>query len=303
MCTAIAKSASAAVVAAKERANPLLRQVVEEIAQTAGARAVAVAFHDYQTDTAWSLRGGQWFHAASAMKLAVLLALHHEAANGRLELDAWLHVRNRFTSRIDAEPFRIARERDADSVVQAQVGKLMRLRDLAERMIVASSNLATNLLIDLLGPQAIRDALAALGVTGIEVLRGVEDQRAHEAGVNNRVTADGMLSLLKLLQEPGRLPPEMAQEMVEVLQREELTGGLPLALPPELRANARVAHKTGEISTVAHDAGLLFLPERAPFALVVLTEWPPGGESRQQVVGRIGRAVYDQLIAPGGSGP
>lgn len=281
----------------------MLRQVVDDIAQSAGARAVAVAFHDYQTDTAWSLRGGQWFHAASAMKIAVLVALHHEAAAGRIELDAWLHVRNRFTSRVDAEAFRVAKERDADAVVQAQVGKMMRLRELAERMIVASSNLATNLLIDLLGPQAIREALAEHGVSGIEVLRGVEDQRAHEAGLNNRATAEGLLSLLKMLQDPGRLKPEMAQEMIEVLQRQELTGGLPLGLPPEVRANARVAHKTGEISTVAHDAGLIFLPERAPFALVVLTEWPPGNESRQQTVGKVARAVYDHLVAPGGAGP
>jgi beta-lactamase class A len=281
----------------------LLRQAIDDIAQAAGARAVAVAFHDYQTDTAWSLRGGQWFHAASAMKIAVLIALHHTAADGRLELDAPLHVRNRFTSRVDAEPFRIARERDADAVVQAQVGKTMRLRDLAERMIVASSNLATNLLVDLLGPQAIRDTLAALGVGGIEVLRGVEDQRAHDAGLDNRVTADGMLGLLKLLHEPGRLPPETAREMVEVLQRQELTGGLPLGLPPEIRGNARVAHKTGEISTVAHDAGLIYLPERAPFALVVLTEWPAGGESRQPTVGKIAGAVYDHLVASGGAGP
>ena len=280
----------------------MLRQTVDEIAQSAGARTVAVAFHDYHTDTAWSLRGSQWFHAASAMKVAVLVALHHEAAAGRLELDAPLHVRNRFTSRVDAEPFRIARERDADSVVQSQVGKAMRLRDLAERMIVASSNLATNLLIDLLGPQAIRDALAEHGVGGIEVLRGVEDTRAHEAGIDNRVTAEGMLGLLRLLQDPGRLPAALAQEMVGVLERQELTGGLPLGLPAEVRSAARVAHKTGEISTVAHDAGLVFLPDRAPFALVVLTEWPPGGESRQQTVGKVARAVYDALVAPTGSG-
>jgi beta-lactamase class A len=281
----------------------VLRQVLDEIVQAAGGRNVAVAFRDYHTDTAWSLRGAQWFHAASAMKLAVLLALHHEAAHRRIELDAWLHVRNRFTSRVDAEPFRIARERDADSVVMGQVGKMMRLRDLAERMIVASSNLATNLLIDLLGPQAIREALAELGVTGIEVLRGVEDQRAHEAGIDNRVTADGLLSLLTLLTDGGgRLRPETAQEMVDVLQRQELTGGLPLGLPPELRKMARVAHKTGEISTVAHDAGLVFLPERAPYALVVLTEWPPGSESRQQTVGKVARAVYDHLVAGAGGG-
>lgn len=274
----------------------LLRQTVDRIAAEAGARTMAVSFYDWETSTAWSLRGSQWFHAASTMKLAILLGLAEAVRDGRLEWDAWLHVRNRFASRLDGEPFRVPRERDADSAVHAEVGKLMRVRDLAERMVVASSNLATNLLLDLLGVRETREVLAGLGLDGIDVVRGVEDDRAFAAGINNRVTADGLLALLRLLHEPAGLGGEAAREMVEMLSRQQLTGGLELGLPEVVRGRARVAHKTGEISTAAHDAGLVFLPDRRPFALVVLSEWPAGGESRQAALGHVVGAVYRHLV-------
>ena len=276
----------------------MLRQTIEGIASEAGASRVAVSFFDYETEGAWSLRGAQWFHAASTIKLALLVALHHVAAQGRLDLDACLHVRNRFPSRHDGQPFRVARERDADPTVHAEVGRLMRIRDLAERMIVASSNLATNLLLDLLGASEARASLSELGVAGVELVRGVEDERAHEAGIDNRVTADGLLGLLRLCQEGRAIPGDVGRQMVDILLRQELTGGVALGLPEGARARARVANKTGEISTIAHDAGLVFLPDRAPYALVVLSEWPPGAESRQQTLGRIAQEVYGNLVAP-----
>ncbi|HEV8629577.1 MAG TPA: serine hydrolase [Thermoanaerobaculia bacterium] len=275
----------------------MLRQRIDDIAAEAGARAVAVSFYDWETETAWSLRGGRWFHAASTMKLGVLVGLAQAVAAGRLDLDGWLHVRNRFASRLDGEPFRVQRDRDSDGAVHAEIGKLMRIRDLAERMIVASSNLATNLLLDLLGVPETRAVLAELGLTGLELVRGVEDQRAHEAGIDNRATADGLLALLQLLHEPGPIAGEPARHMVEVLGRQELTGGVQLALPEALRGRARVAHKTGEISTVAHDAGLVFFPDRRPFALVLMSEWPPGSESHQAALGRIGEAALQELVA------
>lgn len=279
----------------------MLRQRIDDIAATAGARCVAVSFYDYETATGWSLRGERWFHAASTIKLAVLLALHQAVARGEVELDGWLHVRNRFPSRAGGEPFRIARERDADGVVHAEVGKLMRVRDLAERMIVASSNLATNLLLDLLGAREAQRSLLELGLQGIELVRGVEDEGAHQAGIDNRVTADGLLALLRLLQEGQRIPAEAGRQMIDVLGRQELTGGVGLGVPEAARARARVAHKTGEISTMAHDAGLVFLPDRQPYALVLLSEWPAGGDSRQAALGQIAAEVHRQLIAPEGS--
>lgn len=283
----------------------MLRQTVDDLAKQVGASEIAVAFFDWETSTSWSMRAERWFHAASTIKLAILLALVDAVAEGRFEWESWLHVRNRFASRVDAEPYRIARDRDADSVVHAEVGKLMRVRDLAERMIVASSNLATNLLLDLLGVRETREALERLGLGGIDVVRGVEDIRAHEAGIDNRVTADGLLALLRSLQEARGVSAEGAKQMIDVLSRQELQSATRLGLPENVRAKARVANKTGEISNAAHDAGLIFLPDRKPFALVVLSEWPQGNANqgnggRQAALGQVVNAVYRHFVEPAG---
>jgi len=274
----------------------VLRQLVDDIADKAGAQTMAVSFYDWETATAWSLRGERWFHAASTIKVAILVAAVDAIAAGRFEWESWVHVRNRFASRVDGAPFRIPRDRDADAVVHGEIGKLMRVRDLAERMIVSSSNLATNLLLDLVGVREAREAIERLGLSGIDVVRGVEDGRAHEAGIDNRVTADGLLALLRLLHEPRGLAAADATQVVEVLGRQELTGALKLGLPESVRGRARVAHKTGEISTAAHDAGLVFLPDRRPFALVVLSEWPAGSDSRQAALGGVVDAVYRHFV-------
>jgi len=276
----------------------MLRETVDDLAKQVGATEIAVAFHDWETSTSWSLRAERWFHAASTIKLAILLALVDAVAADRFEWESWLHVRNRFASRVDAEPYRIARDRDADSVVHAEVGKLMRVRDLAERMIVASSNLATNLLLDLLGVRETREALEKLGLQGIDVVRGVEDHRAHEAGIDNRVTADGLLALLRSLQEGRGIGADGAKQMIDVLSRQELQSATRLGLPESVRGHARVANKTGEISTAAHDAGLVFLPDRKPFALVVLSEWPAGNGNRQAALGQVVSAVYRHFVEP-----
>lgn len=276
----------------------MLRQTVDDVAKQVGASEIAVAFFDWETSTSWSLRAERWFHAASTIKLAILLALVDAIAEGRFEWESSLHVRNRFASRVDAEPYRIARDRDADSQVHAEIGKLMRVSALAERMIVASSNLATNLLLDLLGVRETREALERLGLGGIDVVRGVEDIRAHEAGIDNRVTADGLLALLRSLQEARGVSADGAKQMIDVLSRQELQSATRLGLPESVRAKARVANKTGEISNAAHDAGLIFLPDRKPFALVVLSEWPQGNGARQAALGQVVSAVYQHFVEP-----
>jgi len=284
--------------AGASRPPDALRARIEELEERSGARAIAVVVFDEETGRAFAYQPDRWFHAASTIKLAILLALVDAVAADRFEWESWLHVRNRFASRVDAEPYRIARDRDADSVVHAEVGKLMRVRDLAERMIVASSNLATNLLLDLLGVRETREALEKLGLQGIDVVRGVEDHRAHEAGIDNRVTADGLLALLRSLQEGRGIGADGAKQMIDVLSRQELQSATRLGLPESVRGRARVANKTGEISTAAHDAGLVFLPDRKPFALVVLSEWPQGNGNRQAALGQVVSAVYHHFVEP-----
>ena len=65
------------------------------------------------------------------------------------------------------------------------MGQGVPLRDLLERMIVRSSNLATNALIEIVDARKADATAHALGARNIRVLRGVEDGKAFEKGLNN----------------------------------------------------------------------------------------------------------------------
>ncbi len=125
----------------------------------------------------------------------------------------------------------------------------------------------------------------------------MEDERAFEAGINNRVTANGLVQVLRA-HRGGHAFSLLASDADagDPARRRSSAAASPPALPDD----ARVANKTGEISTVAHDAGIVYLPDRKPYVLVVLTEWdarrPPGGSD---TIARISRAVYEHLTPAG----
>lgn len=283
-----------------------LGERVARIAEEAGAQRVACAWYDYDTGREWDLHGDDWFHAASTIKVPILLGVFGAAHRGELVLDSRVHVRNRFYSVADGKPFRVESGRDANSEVHRQLGRTMKVNDLAYHMIVTSSNLATNLLVDLLGIDEIRRGVRELGVTGVDLRRGVEDERAWEAGHNNRVTAKGLISVLRPIEEgtafrsdddrEALLGVELSARMLEILHDQEFRSGIPAGVP----GDARVANKTGEISTVAHDAAIVYLPERKPYCITVLTQWEPGASGRSDTIARISRAVYEHLTSGDG---
>lgn len=269
-----------------------LQEQIDRIAEEAGAARVAVACYDYETQESWDHHGDEWFHAASTIKVPILLGVFGAVHRRGLSVESRVHVRNRFVSAADGEPFRVEFGRDANSEVHHALGKTMKVGELAYHMIVTSSNLATNLLVDLVGLDAVRESLRELGVSGVELRRGVEDERAWERGINNRVTADGLVSVLRPIEEGTAFSVELSARMLEILHDQEFRSGIPAGVPD----GARVANKTGEISTVAHDAAIVYLPGRWPYAVVVLTEWKPeAGSGRSDTIARISRAVYRHL--------
>jgi beta-lactamase class A len=268
-----------------------LRVRLEAIERTAGARSLAVAVYDTETGSSFRREADRWFHAASTIKVAILLGVYAAIHRGWLLPHSRLHVRNRFTSAVDGQLFHVSAERDANSEVQAAVGKMLRISDLALHMIATSSNLATNLLLDLVGLETVQRALDELGIDGIDVRRGVEDERAFEAGINNRVTADGLVRLLRIIAEERAFSPELSRGMLDLLHAQEFRNGIPARLPTAVR----VAHKTGDISTIAHDAGVVYPPARRPYVVAILTEWPRDATRRSETIAEVSHAVYELL--------
>lgn len=283
-----------------------LGERITGIAEEAGAQRVACAWYDYETRADWDLHGDDWFHAASTIKVPILLGVFGAAHRGHLVLDSRVHVRNRFYSAADGKPFRVESGRDANSEVHRALGRTMKVNELAYHMIVTSSNLATNLLVDLVGIDEIRASVRELGVSGVELRRGVEDERAWEKGLNNRVTARGLISVLRRIEEGAAFPSdtrekallsvELCARMLEILHDQEFRSGIPAGVPE----GARVANKTGEISTVAHDTAIVYLPDRKPYCITVLTQWEPAASGRSDTIARVSRAVYEHLAGGGG---
>ena len=277
------------LTAARERA---LRTQIEKIESESGAKAIAVALHDAETGFELHYKADRWFHAASTIKVPILLGAFAAIDQGELLPHSRVHVRNRFLSVVENVPFRVESGRDANSVVHNAIGKMMRVDELAYHMITTSSNLATNLLLGVIGPDAVNRTLKELDVDdGIELKRGVEDELAFEKGINNMVTADGLLRILVLLSEGKAFSPALSRRMMDILHGQEFNQGIPARLPK----GARVAHKTGEISTIAHDAGVVYLPKRKPYVVVILTEWDPEGSGRSRTIAAISHTIYEFL--------
>lgn len=267
-----------------------LRAALEKLARESKARAVAVALLDFESGFRFSLAGDRWFHAASTIKLAVLLAIFRAADEDRLRLDDSLHVRNRFVSAANGSPFRVDPGSDAMPELYQAIGRTAKISALTEGMIVASSNLATNLLLDFVGVEYARKVLRDAKVSGVELRRGVEDRAAHEKNIDNEATADGLLALLGALRGDF-LRKESKEQAISILLAQRFNSMIPAGLP----AHATVAHKTGEISTACHDVGIVYLPEREPYIAVILTEFDAEQNGRHETVAAISEMVYRSL--------
>jgi beta-lactamase class A len=268
-----------------------LAEELERLTAESKARASAVAVQDLESGFRFSLRGDRWFHAASTIKVAVLFAVFRAADEDRLQLDDSLHVRNRFISAADGSPFHLNPESDAMPELYELIGRTAKISVLAKEMISASSNLATNLLLDFVGVEYARKVLEDAEVRGVELRRGVEDHAAHERGINNEVTANGLLTLLSAVRGDF-LSSESKEQAIRILLEQRSKSMIPARLPP----HAAVAHKTGEISTACHDMGIVYLPEREPYIAVILTEFDSEREGRRETVAAISEAIYRSVM-------
>jgi beta-lactamase class A len=251
---------------------------------------LGIAFYDSQTTLNWSYNADAYFHAASTIKLAVLVGVYREIARGRLTPDAPVHVRNRFASIVENRPFTLDLEAEPNPEVARRLGRTMSVRDLAYHMITTSSNFATNLLIDVVGIEVIQQALEELRIEGILFRRGVQDEAAFQAGLNNQVTANGLLKLLRLIAEGRAWSPETCAQMLEILLDQRAKSGIPAGLPGDVH----VAHKTGNISTVHHDAGIIYMGSRNPYFLVILTQFPAEAR-RSSAVAEVSKDLFETL--------
>ena len=227
------------------------------------------------------------FHAASTMKLPVMIELFRQARTRTLTLDEPLAIRNEFRSIVDGSPYTLSVGDDSDAAVYAAAGRTLSLRQLCDAMITVSSNFAANLLIERLGVENIRNTVKALGADGMQVLRGVEDQKAFDKGMNNTTTARGLLVLLDRLARGQAVDQQADAAMIDVLKRQTFKDAIPAGLP----VGVPVAHKTGNITRIHHDAAIVYAP--SPYVLVVLVRGIEDRKKSAALIAQISKAVYE----------
>jgi len=261
------------------------RAEVERLIAASGAEA-SVAFRTLDGKAELLVRPDVAYHAASTMKVPVMIELFAQARKGTLRLDDPLPVKNSFASIVDGSPYSLDPGDDSDPAVYRSVGGTLTLRQLCEAMITVSSNLAANLLIEKLGVESIRRRVHKLGADGMELLRGVEDAKAFRKGLNNTTTARALLVLLDRIAVGKAVDAAASRQMVDILGRQRFNDAIPAGLP----AGTPVAHKTGSITKIHHDAAIVYGPR--PFVLVVLVRGLEDEKKSKALTADIARAMY-----------
>ncbi|WP_192347549.1 serine hydrolase [Algoriphagus sp. Y33] len=254
---------------------------------------VAIAFYNLsESSDSLLINAEEEFHAASTMKVPVMIELFKQYREGKLNLEDSILLKNEFKSIVDGSLYSMQVGMDSDSVIYSQIGTTIALKDLMYNMITLSSNLATNVLIELVGAKNTTATMRNLGADKIEVLRGVEDTKAYELGMSNTTTAKDLMLVMKAIAENTAGIKEDCDEMVAIMKDQQFNTIIPFFLPESVS----VAHKTGSITDVHHDAGIVYLPDGRSYVLVLLSKnLSDYGTATEQLAG-LSKTIYDYVV-------
>jgi beta-lactamase class A len=267
-----------------------LGAAVGALIKDASPAEVAVAYQDLANGEELLIRADETFHAASTMKVPVLMEVFRQAEEKALSLDERIAVKREFASLVDGKSFTLRAEDDSETGLYRRLGERLTIRELARLMITESSNLATNLLVERVTAARTSELMDRLGAKEVRVLRGVEDGRAYARGLNNTLTARGLMRILARLAGREVVSRRASEAMIAILRDQKFAEGIPAGLP--VGAGVKVAHKTGSFTGVYHDAAIVEPPRGQPFVLVVLTRGIKEEDRAHKLVADIARAVH-----------
>lgn len=244
-----------------------LKSVIEAKFKTVEGE-FAVAFKDLQTGNTLFIKEKENFHAASTMKTPVMIEVFMQAKAGKFKVTDSILVKNEFKSIVDGSPYSMDIADDSGDGMYKMIGKKMTIYDLTYQMIIVSSNLATNILIDLVDAKNANESMRKLGAKDIKVLRGVEDQKAFDKGLSNTTTAYDLMLIFEKIAQSKVVDKQSCEEMRKILFDQKFNEIIPEKLPKTVK----VAHKTGSITGVQHDSGIIYLPDGRRYVLVLLSK-------------------------------
>jgi beta-lactamase class A len=251
----------------------------------------AVAFEDLATGEQFLINAHESFHAASTIKTAFLIETFKQADEGKFSLTDSILIHNDFKSIVDESIYHLDSTDDSERDLYRRMGQKETIYNLLYRMITQSSNFATNLIVDLIDAKNANNTMRSIGANDIQALRGVEDNKAYELGLNNTVTAYDLMIIFDHLAKGTVVSKAACDSMIQILMHQQLRGKIPAKLP----ADVKVANKTGSITRISHDSGIVFLPDGRKYVLVLLSKGIEDENSANETLANVSRIIYDYV--------
>jgi beta-lactamase class A len=268
-----------------QKTASLVNKINHLFEQTEGS--FGIAFKNLQNNDTIFINAHEYFHAASTMKTPVMLEVFNQEKNAKFKVTDSILVKNEFESIVDKSRYSLSIVDDSDDILYGKIGKKMTIQDLTYEMMTKSSNLSTNILIDKVGAENVTKLLESLNIKENIVLRGVEDQKAFEAGLNNKTTPYGLMQIFE------HIASTQAHNslMMDILFDQKFNEIIPANLPK----NVKVAHKTGSIKGVQHDSGIVYLPDGRKYVLILLSKNLKNEDDGVKTLAQISKIIYDYM--------
>jgi beta-lactamase class A len=274
----------------KNSTATLKNKILEETAKHKGV--FAVAFKDLSNGDEILINEKETFHAASTMKTPVMIEVFKQAHEGKFSMNDSITIKNEFKSIVDGSSFSLDSADDSEFELYKHIGEKRTIYSLMYNMIIVSSNFSTNLIIDLVKAKNVNETMRHLGAKDIQVLRGVEDGKAFEKGLNNTTTAYDLMIIFSQMAKEKIVSKSACDSMINILSDQHFNEVIPAKLPTDVK----VAHKTGSITSVQHDSGIVFLPNGKKYVLVLLSKEWTDEKDAIGLMTDISKMIYDHVV-------
>jgi beta-lactamase class A len=270
-----------------------LQQQIETLGMQAGAETIGIYYRGYDGKV-FTYQPDEMFHAASTMKVPVMMEVFHQVQQGKLKLDQPIAIQNEFHSMQDGSVFALdPADEDGDKSLYQKMGQSLPLKNLVDLMITQSSNFATNLVIQQVSPANVMALMKQIGADHMNVLRGVQDLKAYEAGKNNTTDAQSLARCYEAILNSKIFTGSSRDAMISILQAQHFRSGIPAGIKAEER-HLKVANKDGLIEEeIHHDSAIITNPAGKSAVLVILTRGVRDDAVGGKLVADLAGAIYD----------
>jgi beta-lactamase class A len=257
-------------------------------------KSIGVTVFDLQTQKEILINADEMMHPASTMKVPIMMEVFRQAHEGLLSLNEHFEIFNSFKSIADGSEFALEAPDDSEITLYKRIGERESIRELTRLMIIRSSNLASNILLEKVGTACVDAFIKELGIAGMTVIRGLEDKKALRLNLNNSASARSSTYMMRLIAEGKVVSKETCDEMIQIMLGQEFNESIPALLP----VSAKVAHKTGWSGDFFHDIGIIFPPNRKPYAISLFTHGFPEDKENEAhtCMAQISKIIYDEIL-------